>query len=282
MPSAAHAQRQHCCWGWWMAAAAARPIFRKGAHTMRDHTPLTPLHCTVLQGTDGYMYCDGLRIDDIRSAADASPFYLYSKERIRCAGFAPAPAPAPAPAGGRYGGSLCRQSCCGSPLLQTTASRPALGARQPHLAGLWRGAAARTLQDVPGSEMYRPARGALTCPHYCCRSRFAARTTRRTRRRCRAWTPLLATLSRPTTTSASCRCASIYLCVGPALLVQPVGTQRCGCSWGWLPRKRGDLRPAPASPAVLMPRGPCASWAAARCCSLVTPLARQACLFNII
>ncbi len=30
------------------------------------------------------MYCDGLRIDDIRAAADSSPFYLYSKERIRC------------------------------------------------------------------------------------------------------------------------------------------------------------------------------------------------------
>jgi diaminopimelate decarboxylase len=37
----------------------------------------------IYQGTDGYMYCDGLRIDDIRAAADSSPFYLYSKERIR-------------------------------------------------------------------------------------------------------------------------------------------------------------------------------------------------------
>lgn len=51
--------------------------------------PITPqTSCRNLpacpQGTDGFMYCDGLRIDDIRAAADSSPFYLYSKERIRC------------------------------------------------------------------------------------------------------------------------------------------------------------------------------------------------------
>lgn len=37
----------------------------------------------IYQGSDGYMYCDGLRIDDIRATAEASPFYLYSKEKIR-------------------------------------------------------------------------------------------------------------------------------------------------------------------------------------------------------
>jgi hypothetical protein len=35
-------------------------------------------------GTDGYLYCDGLRVDDIRQTVQQSPFYLYSQERIKC------------------------------------------------------------------------------------------------------------------------------------------------------------------------------------------------------
>jgi len=31
---------------------------------------------------DGFLYCDSLRIDDIRAQVPESPFYLYSKERI--------------------------------------------------------------------------------------------------------------------------------------------------------------------------------------------------------
>lgn len=34
-------------------------------------------------GTDGYLYCDGLRVDDIRQTVQQSPFYLYSQERIK-------------------------------------------------------------------------------------------------------------------------------------------------------------------------------------------------------
>lgn len=33
-------------------------------------------------GDDGYLYCDNLRIDDIRQQVPESPFYLYSKDRV--------------------------------------------------------------------------------------------------------------------------------------------------------------------------------------------------------
>jgi hypothetical protein len=42
----------------------------------------------IYQGTDGFLYCDGKRVDDIRAQAAASPFYLYSQEKIR-RGFLP-------------------------------------------------------------------------------------------------------------------------------------------------------------------------------------------------
>ncbi len=37
----------------------------------------------IYTGDDGYLYCDGLRVDEAREAAVASPFYLYSKDKIR-------------------------------------------------------------------------------------------------------------------------------------------------------------------------------------------------------
>jgi diaminopimelate decarboxylase len=36
----------------------------------------------IYRGSDDYLYCDGMRIDDVRSATAASPFYLYSKDKI--------------------------------------------------------------------------------------------------------------------------------------------------------------------------------------------------------
>lgn len=33
-------------------------------------------------GDDGYLYCDNLRIDEIRQEVPESPFYLYSKDRV--------------------------------------------------------------------------------------------------------------------------------------------------------------------------------------------------------
>ena len=32
-------------------------------------------------GDDGYLYCDEVRVDDVRAMAEASPFYLYSQVR---------------------------------------------------------------------------------------------------------------------------------------------------------------------------------------------------------
>lgn len=37
----------------------------------------------IYRGTDGYLYCDAVRIDDIRAQAETSPVYIYSKEQIR-------------------------------------------------------------------------------------------------------------------------------------------------------------------------------------------------------
>lgn len=37
----------------------------------------------IYRGEDGYLYCDELRVDDIRSQVVASPFYLYSQKQIR-------------------------------------------------------------------------------------------------------------------------------------------------------------------------------------------------------
>lgn len=31
-------------------------------------------------GTDGYLYCDTMRVDDIRAQVPESPFYLYRSE----------------------------------------------------------------------------------------------------------------------------------------------------------------------------------------------------------
>jgi diaminopimelate decarboxylase len=33
-------------------------------------------------GSDGYVYCDQLRVDDVRASVPDSPFYLYSHARI--------------------------------------------------------------------------------------------------------------------------------------------------------------------------------------------------------
>ncbi|XP_010930238.1 probable diaminopimelate decarboxylase, chloroplastic [Elaeis guineensis] len=38
-------------------------------------------HC-FSRSTDGYLYCEGLRVEDVMEAAERSPFYLYSKAQI--------------------------------------------------------------------------------------------------------------------------------------------------------------------------------------------------------
>lgn len=34
------------------------------------------------EGEDGYLYCDNMRVDDIRNQVAESPFYLYSKDTV--------------------------------------------------------------------------------------------------------------------------------------------------------------------------------------------------------
>ncbi|ONM62721.1 Diaminopimelate decarboxylase 2 chloroplastic [Zea mays] len=40
-----------------------------------------PKHC-FRRGADGYLYCEGVRVEDAMAAAERSPFYLYSKLQI--------------------------------------------------------------------------------------------------------------------------------------------------------------------------------------------------------
>ncbi|GJN20964.1 hypothetical protein PR202_gb08406 [Eleusine coracana subsp. coracana] len=40
-----------------------------------------PMHC-FQRGADGYLYCEGVRVEDAMAAAVQSPFYLYSKPQI--------------------------------------------------------------------------------------------------------------------------------------------------------------------------------------------------------
>lgn len=127
------------------------------------------------QGTDGYMYCDSMRIDDIRAQVDSSPFYLYSQERIRCVASAAAGAAAAV--------------CCRRLLLALAAAAAALA----------QGTAGST---TPARAELHPPR--LLTPALPIRP-AAARTTWRTPRRSRAWTRSSATPSRPTTTSRLCR-----------------------------------------------------------------------------
>lgn len=40
-----------------------------------------PKHC-FRRGADGYLYCEGVKVEDAMAAAERSPFYLYSKPQI--------------------------------------------------------------------------------------------------------------------------------------------------------------------------------------------------------
>ena len=64
-----------------VAAATAAPI---APATMAPEYVAAPGEGVgIYRGTDGYLYCDGLRIDDVRAQSESSPVYIYSKERIR-------------------------------------------------------------------------------------------------------------------------------------------------------------------------------------------------------
>lgn len=61
------------------AAAAAPPA---PAQMAPEYVAAPGQGLGIYRGTDGFLYCDGLRIDDIRAQAESSPVYIYSKERI--------------------------------------------------------------------------------------------------------------------------------------------------------------------------------------------------------
>lgn len=62
------------------AAAAAPP---SPAQMSQEYVAAPGEGIGIYRGTDGYLYCDGVRVDDIRAQAETSPVYIYSKERIR-------------------------------------------------------------------------------------------------------------------------------------------------------------------------------------------------------
>lgn len=62
------------------AAAAASPA---AAQMAEEYVAGPGAGVGIYRGTDGYLYCDSMRIDDIRAQSESSPVYIYSKERIR-------------------------------------------------------------------------------------------------------------------------------------------------------------------------------------------------------
>lgn len=62
------------------AAATATPA---PAIMSKEYVAAPRQGAGIYRGTDGYLYCDGVRIDDVRAVAESSPVYIYSKETIR-------------------------------------------------------------------------------------------------------------------------------------------------------------------------------------------------------
>lgn len=50
--------------------------------TRQVATPAPGLASGFYTATDGYLYVDSLRVDDVRAQAEGSPFYLYSRDKI--------------------------------------------------------------------------------------------------------------------------------------------------------------------------------------------------------
>lgn len=147
-----------------------------------------------LQGTDGYMYCDNMKIDDIRAQSSSSPFYLYSQERIKCV-------PRPAPLKLLILlllylflllllTSLPERAPARSPACPPGHPPPLLSGPGPAARALARLAARRPLQPPP-------ADGRALPPNACrppCSPAAAGPTTRLMPTRCRGWTRSSATL----------------------------------------------------------------------------------------
>ncbi|RWW82130.1 hypothetical protein BHE74_00009426 [Ensete ventricosum] len=55
------------------SSAAAAPAAAAAAAGFR--------HC-FSKGEDGFLYCEGVRVEDVMEAVERSPFYLYSRDQI--------------------------------------------------------------------------------------------------------------------------------------------------------------------------------------------------------
>lgn len=62
------------------AAAAAPP---QPAQMAPEYVKAPGQGVGIYRGTDGFLYVDGVKVDDIRAQAETSPVYIYSKEKIR-------------------------------------------------------------------------------------------------------------------------------------------------------------------------------------------------------
>ena len=77
--------RQQRCWDSTVvrAVAAEAPA---DVQTIQPPTTEQPAAAAngFYKGDDGYLYCDSIRVDDVRQqlAVEAGPFYLYSKDTI--------------------------------------------------------------------------------------------------------------------------------------------------------------------------------------------------------
>jgi diaminopimelate decarboxylase len=45
-------------------------------------TQTTPFHHCFTKSSDGYLYCEGLKVQDVMESVERRPFYLYSKPQI--------------------------------------------------------------------------------------------------------------------------------------------------------------------------------------------------------
>lgn len=57
-------------------------ISQNTAKTPLETTKNTHFHHCFSKSEDGYLYCEGLRVDEIMESVEKRPFYLYSKPQI--------------------------------------------------------------------------------------------------------------------------------------------------------------------------------------------------------
>ncbi len=66
-------------------SSRGQSVVRRAATLDRPETSVAAesQHVGFHTGEDGWLYCDGSKIDDIRQQVKSSPFYLYSKSKLK-------------------------------------------------------------------------------------------------------------------------------------------------------------------------------------------------------